>query len=289
MFGDKFYPTLNKLNPWKQSLFALCLTQRQFANYILWAKLTGREQGIGLFNHALTVLWHFHQDKFNHIDLTAELTACEAAFPLQSGRGGAGTDEAGADAEEDLNIGDLCALNAAHSLRAAFEAVTLHEGDEAEKASKSSLSSVLLSLRSWDADLEEDDKEFDELSDEEIRELPPVDEEVNFQVSLLELLLKGTRGPQLLQLLLKTSLKDGCSNIGLTLEEDELQLCSIKRYLLSSQSSPYGAKPGHKSPAGPKAALKAGQKSGSTAPQAKRSRGGQKPGRSSSPWKKGGR
>ncbi len=235
MFGDKFYPTLGKLSPWKQSLFALCLTQRQFGNYVLWARLNQKDHGIGLFNQALTALWHFHQDKFNHIDLTAEFNACLSSFPLQPDKQLPAAADAADEPAEDISIGDLCALNAAHSLRAAFEAVTLHEGDEAEKASKSSLSSVLLTLNP------EEDPAFDALSDEEVRELPPVDEEVNFQVSLLELLLKGTRGPELTQLLLKISLKDGCSNIGLTLEEDELQLCSFRRYALKPQSRPHAA------------------------------------------------
>ena len=68
LFGEKFYPTLNKLSPWRQSLFALVLAHRQFPNFELWVD-TVKHKGKAEYNFALKKLWEYHLDKFNHIDL----------------------------------------------------------------------------------------------------------------------------------------------------------------------------------------------------------------------------
>ena len=39
IFGEKYYQLLKKLSPWRQSLFALVLAQRQFPNYALWCEV----------------------------------------------------------------------------------------------------------------------------------------------------------------------------------------------------------------------------------------------------------
>lgn len=214
MFGEKFYPTLNKLSPWKQSLFALCLAQRQFANYLLWAELTAEGRGISEYNHALKQLWAYHQDKFNHIDLTRVLQTFEPFAP-------------DLDKEEDPSdpkTGSLLALDASLCLTAAFDGIIMHEGDEAEIASKASLAAVVLAVQNQSEEL---------LGEDELRDTALVDEEVNFQVSVLELLIKGQRELELVQLLLKTSLKDGCSNIGIELEDKEVGLCAYNVYALN--------------------------------------------------------
>ena len=214
MFGEKFYPSLNKLSPWKQSLFALCLAQRQFANYLLWAELSAAGRGISEYNQALKQLWAYHQDKFNHIDLARALQSFEPFAP----------DLDKEEDPEDPKTGTLLALDASLCLTAAFDGIIMHEGDEAEIASKASLAAVVLAVQNQSETL---------LSEDELRETTLIDEEVNFQVSVLELLIKGQRELPLIQLLLKTSLKDGCTNIGIELDEKESALCTYNVYALN--------------------------------------------------------
>lgn len=195
IFGDKFYSMLGKLSPWRQSLFALVLAQRQYANYTLWCDVTEHKDGKAAFNNALKQLWDFHQDKYNNIDLE-EVVASFEPFVLD-------------EEKDDLNLGDLFALDATLSLTAACDAILMHEGDEAEMASKASMGGV---LRRVEQDTEED------LTDEEFRELDCVDAEVNFQVDLMMKLSEGKRCPELTVELIKLALKDGESNIGIPLE-----------------------------------------------------------------------
>lgn len=204
MFGEKFYPMLSKLSPWRQSLFALVLAHRQFPNYALWVE-TLNHKGKAEFNFALKKLWEFHLDKFNHIDLEQTLDVFDPFVP---------------DPEaEDENLGSLFALDAAASLTAAFDAIILHQGDEAEIASRSSLASVVRAVESYS------DEELDE---EELREQELVDNEVNFQVDLMEMLKGAKRDPALVKLLLKIALKDHLSNIGVEL--NDLHGCRYEDY-----------------------------------------------------------
>lgn len=194
IFGEKFYSMLSKLSPWRQSLFALVLAQRQYANYALWCEINDVKGGVKAYQKTLKALWDFHTDKFNHIDLEKVLEEFEPYL----------LDE---DVNE-LSVGDLFSLDATLSLSAAALAIILHEGEEAEMASKASLSGVIRKLE------QESDRY---LSDEELRDTDGVDAEVNFQVELYELLEKSNRSEELSKKLYEISLNGGFSNIGLTL------------------------------------------------------------------------
>jgi hypothetical protein len=195
IFGEKYYKILSKLSPWRQSLFALVLAQRQYANYVLWCEVNDVKGGPKAYDKTLKSLWDFHSDKFNHIDLEKVLEEFEP-YLLD-------------DEKMELSVGDLFSLDATLSLSAAVLAIILHEGEEAEMASRASLSGVVRKLE------QESDTE---LSDEELRNTPEVDGEVNFQIELLEILEKSQRSPELTRKLYEMSLNGGMSNIGLSLE-----------------------------------------------------------------------
>ncbi|MBQ3678481.1 MAG: YjaG family protein [Succinivibrio sp.] len=197
IFGEKFYDMLAKMSPWRQSLFALVLAQRQYPNYALWAEVENISGGIHAFNKTLDTLWEFHTDKFNTIDLEKVLDEFEP-YMLD-------------DEKNDLSVGDLFSLDATLSLSAAILAIILHEGEEAEMASRASLSGVVRKIE------QESDREY---SDEELREMQSVDDEVNFQVSLYELLEKSSRGEELVKKLKVLAFNNGLSNIGIAVEKD---------------------------------------------------------------------
>ncbi|MGN0902714.1 MAG: DUF416 family protein, partial [Succinivibrio sp.] len=102
IFGEKFYPMLSKLSPWRQSLFALVLAERQFANYALWCDVNNVKGGSRAYERTLKTMWEFHSDKFNTIDLEKLLEDFEP-FLLK-------------DEKEDLSVGDLFSLDATLSL-----------------------------------------------------------------------------------------------------------------------------------------------------------------------------
>ena len=64
LFGEKFYPLLNKMPAWRHSLFALVLATRQYPNFALWCEVK-EVQGKTQYLNALKACWHFHYDKFN--------------------------------------------------------------------------------------------------------------------------------------------------------------------------------------------------------------------------------
>ncbi len=190
IFGEKFYGMLGELSPWRQSLFALTLTMRQAPNFALWCEVNKRSSDNKVFTAALDKLWEFHTDKFNHIDLEKVVEAVEVFIP---------------EKEDDLSLGDLFALDACLSLTASCDAIIMHEGDEAEIASRTSLGGVVRRV----------EQEFPDYDDEQLRELPAIDAEVNFQVELMEELKKSERNPILTAKLRKLALADGMSNIGI--------------------------------------------------------------------------
>ena len=194
IFGDKFYSHLKKMSPWRQSLFALVLAHRQYPNYALWCEVNEIHDGALAYRRTLDKLWEFHQDKFNTIDLEKVLDEFEP-YLLD-------------DEKTDLSVGDLFSLDATLSLSASIFAIILHEGEEAEMASRASLSGVVRKI--------EQESGLD-YTDEELRELPWVDAEVNFQVELMEKLEKSERNPKLSAELKKLAIGDGSSNIGLSL------------------------------------------------------------------------
>lgn len=196
IFGERFYPMLGKLSPWRQSLFALSLAQRQLPNFLLWCELREQKGTAGIFLKALNELWQFHEDKFNHIDLEELVGSVEPFIPEGD--------------PEELSVGDLFGLDALITFSAACDAVILHEGNEAEIASRTSLGGVVRSVEEKNGPLD----------DEALRENPLVDAEVNFQVELLELLSHAKRSAELTENLKVIAGNGGVSNIGISYDSD---------------------------------------------------------------------
>ena len=196
IFGEKYFDLLKKLSPWRQSLFALVLAQRQFANYALWCNVNEIKGGKKAYQKTLDTMWEFHQDKFNTIDLEKVLDEFEP-YLLD-------------DEKDDLSVGDLFSLDATLSISASILAIIMHEGEEAEMASRASLSGVVRKIE------QENSQEY---SDEELREMEAVDNEVNFQVELLELLQDAKREPSLVKKCFELGVNQGISNIGVSLED----------------------------------------------------------------------
>lgn len=196
IFGEKYFDLLKKLSPWRQSLFALVLAQRQFANYALWCDVNEIKGGKKAYQKTLDTMWEFHQDKFNTIDLEKVLDEFEP-YLLD-------------DEKDDLSVGDLFSLDATLSISASILAIIMHEGEEAEMASRASLSGVVRKIE------QENSQEY---SDEELREMKAVDNEVNFQVELLELLQDAKREPSLVKKCFELGVNQGISNIGVSLED----------------------------------------------------------------------
>lgn len=193
IFGERFYPMLGKLSPWRQSLFALTLAQRQLPNFLLWCELKEQKGAAGIFKKALDELWTFHEDKFNHIDLEELVNAVEPFIPEGD--------------PEELSVGDLFALDALITFTAACDAVLMHEGNEAEIASKTSLGGVVRTVEEKNGTLD----------DETLRENSQVDAEVDYQVELLELLSHAKRSAELTENLKVLAGNGGISNIGISL------------------------------------------------------------------------
>ncbi len=196
IFGERFYPMLGRLSPWRQSLFALVLAERQLPNFQVWCELENNLPLKELYENSLKQLWEFHSDKFNHIDLEKIVDAFEKD-PLLSD-----------ESRDTENLGSLYALDALLTLLSACDAVILHEGDEAEIASKVSLGGVVRRI----------EQEEEDLSEEQLRETELVDGEVNFQVDLMERLEKGRRSPELTQSLRQLAHASQGSNIGIPFE-----------------------------------------------------------------------
>lgn len=211
IFGEKFYPALSRLSPWRQSLYALVLAQRQFPNFALWASMGENRAAVSAFNEALKALWNFHQDKFNHVNLEVELSKLDPFIPEPEAE------------EEDVSVGTLMAINAMTTLTAAFDAILMKEGNEAEIASKSSLSCVVLTC---------EQASDEELDDDALREMETVDNEVNFQVSLYELLSGAKREKDLNLFLLKLAFKERLSNVGISYEDAGIEEITAESYRL---------------------------------------------------------
>ncbi|MGN0902540.1 MAG: DUF416 family protein, partial [Succinivibrio sp.] len=172
------------------------MAERQFANYALWCDVNDVKGGSRAYERTLKTMWEFHSDKFNTIDLEKLLEDFEP-YLLK-------------DEKEDLSVGDLFSLDATLSLSASILAIILHDGEEAEMASRASLSGVVRKIE------QEEGREF---TDEEFREMESVDAEVNFQVELLEILEKEKRSVELTEKLKKMATASGLSNIGLSLQD----------------------------------------------------------------------
>lgn len=217
IFGEKFYPSLQKLSPWRQSLFALTLTQGQYANFALFCQMQENNEAIKAFDKALISLWTFHQDKFNHIDLESEIRLIDPFIidPEQY---------LGEDGE--VTVGAKMAINALSSLTAAYDAIIMKEGNEAEIASKSSLSCVILAC---------EHSLGEEMDDDTLRECELVDEEVNFQISIFECLKGAKRDLELVHFLIKLSLKEDLSNVGISFADAGLSEIEPLHYEISEE------------------------------------------------------
>lgn len=195
IFGAQFYPLLNKMTNWRQSLFALVLATRQYPNFKLWTEVEER-QGATEFLHVLQECWEFHFDKFNHIDL-GEVFDVVAPFIPEN-----------VDQEDLENEGARFAFDAAICLNAAIEAIVM-PSEDAESASKASMASVirLCEHRYAEEDLDED----------ALLEKIEILAEIDFQAELMEK-LQQPRSPELIKELLEYALSFESSSIGLDAE-----------------------------------------------------------------------
>ncbi|MCR5084170.1 MAG: YjaG family protein [Succinivibrionaceae bacterium] len=191
IFGEKFYPLLRRLSPWRQSLFALTLAQRLYPHYALWCEMGGQDGLRGTFLMVLNRMWEYHADKGNTIDLAELGVLLEPCIPDP----GAGSD-----------LGGLFALDAALCLDSSCDAIVLREGGEAEVASRASLATAVRF---------EEQRHDVELGDDELRECEAVDREVDFQVALMEGLSRGARGPELVARMRELGHNGGVSGIGI--------------------------------------------------------------------------
>ena len=189
LFGEKFYPLLNKMPAWRHSLFALVLATRQYPNFALWCEIK-QVQGKAQYLNALKACWRFHYDKFNHIDLTEALDEIAPFLPMEL---------------EEYSEGDSFAFDAAVMLDAALSSVP-DNTKGAVNASQASLASVIRYC----------EHAFPEscTTEDDLLELEPIQAEMGFQIDLMEM-VKAPRSPQNVVALCQLALEDGCSNIGL--------------------------------------------------------------------------
>lgn len=189
LFGEKFYPLLNKMPAWRHSLFALVLATRQYPNFALWCEIK-QVQGKAQYLNALKACWRFHYDKFNHIDLTEALDEIAPFLPMEL---------------EEYSEGDSFAFDAAVMLDAALSSVP-DNTKGAVNASQASLASVIRYC----------EHAFPEscTTEDDLLELEPIQAEMDFQINLMEM-VKAPRSPQNVVALCQLALEDGCSNIGL--------------------------------------------------------------------------
>lgn len=193
IFGPKYYPTLDRMTDWRQSLFSLALASRQFQNFALWAELENR-QGAAEFKKVLQDCWQYHFDKFNHVDLSASFEQLAPYIPDDDGR-----------SEEEISEGERFAFDAAIALNAAVDAVTLGT-DTASVASKASMAGVIRLCENRYAD--------EELDEDSLHEKDEINAEIDFQVTLMETVQKP-RSAEMIAEVLRLALSDSVSNIGL--------------------------------------------------------------------------
>lgn len=193
MFGEKFYRYLSEMKNWQRSLFALGLAQRMSPNYILYCEATENGEWAHEFKRILSELWVYHTDKLNHIDLESLLLELERRIPNPTPEG---------------PYGAYPALDACVALSCAINAIISNIGDEAEVASNASICTVAKFLEI------QNDAEYD---DEELREFELMNNEIEFQVELMNS-VKKQRSPELAQEIKDGIIAIGSSNIGINLE-----------------------------------------------------------------------
>ena len=192
MFGDKFYKRLGDLEPWQQSVFALALAERMYPNYHLYAESTGKGNAIE-FRAALDSLWRYLTEKGSRVNLSAILESFEAFIP---------------DPTHEESYGAYPALDACVALGWAYNSVICRIGEEPMEASNASIGSVAGFIEM----LEER-----ELTEDELYEQPLMEQEMAFQVELLNQVSRP-RDPQQILAIRSLAAQDGVSNLGIALE-----------------------------------------------------------------------
>lgn len=205
LFGEKFYPLLNKMPAWRHSLFALVLATRQYPNFALWCEVK-EVQGKTQYLNALKACWHFHYDKFNHVDLSATFDEIAPFLPMEL---------------EEYSEGDSFAFDAAVMLDAALSSVP-DNAKGALNASQASLASVIRYCEHAFPD--------NCATEEDLLDLTPIQAEMSFQIDLMEQ-VRLPRSKENVVELCRLALESGCSNIGL---ESELTFEDFSECFVSS-------------------------------------------------------
>lgn len=194
MFGEKFIRKLKKLMPWQQTVFALALSERMFPNYCLYAESTGHGD-VALIRNALDTLWQYETEKGMKVDLSAILEKIEATMP---------------DPMTEECYGAYPALDACIALATAYNSIVFRLGDEAFDVSQTSLGTVIGFVEM---------QKGEELSEEALYEEPLVEDEMSFQVELLELISQPRDRNIILQIRAMAE-QDGVSNLGISLNQE---------------------------------------------------------------------
>ena len=208
IFGERFYPTLQKMPPWRHSLFALALATRAYPNFALWCDIK-EQQGKREYLHALKQCWRFHYDKYNHVDLEAAYDIIEPLMPMEL---------------EEYSEGDSFAFDASVILDVALESVPFNSKN-AKNASMASMASVIRLCENTNPD-ESDDEE-------KLLELDPIQAEIDFQVAVMEMVMEP-RSADVVKKLLELSLESKCSNIGI---ESDLTIQDFAESLVQTELS----------------------------------------------------
>ena len=210
LFGEKFYPLLNKMPAWRHSLFALVLATRQYPNFALWCEVK-EVQGKTQYLNALKAGWHFHYDKFNHVDLSAAFDEIAPFLPMEL---------------EEYSEGDSFAFDAAVMLDAALSSVP-DNTKGALNASQASLASVIRYCEHAFHD--------NCATEEDLLDLTPIQAEMSFQIDLMEQVRQPRSSENVIELC-RLALESGCSNIGL---ESELTFEDFAECFVSSAHAPH--------------------------------------------------
>ena len=208
IFGERFYPTLQKMPPWRHSLFALALATRAYPNFALWCDIK-EQQGKREYLHALKQCWRFHYDKYNHVDLEAAYDIIEPLMPMEL---------------EEYSEGDSFAFDASVILDVALESVPFNSKN-AKNASMASMASVIRLCENTNPE-ESDDEE-------KLLELDPIQAEIDFQVAVMEMVMEP-RSAEVVKKLLELSLESKCSNIGI---ESDLTMDDFAESLVQTELS----------------------------------------------------
>ena len=208
IFGERFYPTLQKMPPWRHSLFALALATRAYPNFALWCEIK-EQQGKREYLHALKQCWRFHYDKYNHVDLEAAYDIIEPLMPMEL---------------EEYSEGDSFAFDASVILDVALESVPFNSKN-AKNASMASMASVIRLCENTNPE-ESDDEE-------KLLELDPIQAEIDFQVAVMEMVMEP-RSADVVKKLLELSLESKCSNIGI---ESDLTMDDFAESLVQTELS----------------------------------------------------